>query len=292
LDRKNLSAVLVLLGVSATSVWGVKASYPIVSISPNGISSSSQTAASTDTWRTVPNTAFQAGEDLFFVVRWGLVTGGHSTLAIHGIDQLNGRPAYHLVEDAHSSGLVDTFYSVHDRNDSWLDIESLTTLRYEKRVREGRYRIEETVDFDQMNHHFRDYSNRLDKGTTEYIEGDLTPNILDVLGSLYYVRTLPLEVGETYTIDVYDGKKIWPLVVTVKKREKVKVPAGKFDCFLVEPLLRQPGIFVSKGKKLEVWLTADRYRMPVLMRSEIIIGHVSAELVSYHTAAEQPSAAQ
>jgi hypothetical protein len=83
-------------------------------------------------------------------------------------------------------------------------------------------------------------------------------------------------------IDVYDAKKIWPLVVNIEKRETVKVPAGKFDCFRVEPILRQPGIFVSKGKKLQVWMTADAVHMPVLMRSEVFIGHVSAELVSYH----------
>jgi len=49
------------------------------------------------------------------------------------------------------------------------------------------------------------------------------------------------------------------------------------DCFRVEPVLREPGVFVSKGKKLQVWMTTDETHMPVLMRSEIFIGHVSAE---------------
>ena len=54
-------------------------------------------------------------------------------------------------------------------------------------------------------------------------------------------------------------------------------------CYRVEPVLRERGIFISKGKKLEVWLTADARHMPVLMRSEIFIGHVSAELVRQKT---------
>src|SRR5439155_86286 len=78
---------------------------------------------------------------------------------------------------------------------------------------------------------------------------------------------------------VQSGEKTWPLVVNVKKLEKVKVKAGKFLCYRVEPVLRERGIFISKGKKLEVWMTADARHMPVLMRSEIFIGHVSAELV-------------
>ena len=85
-----------------------------------------------------------------------------------------------------------------------------------------------------------------------------------------------------YSIDVYSGEKVYPLVVTVRKREKISVPAGTFDTLLVEPLIRGPGVFISKGKKLEVWLTNDSRRMPVRMRSEVMIGHVSAELLSYH----------
>jgi hypothetical protein len=238
--------------------------------------------SSTDTWRTVQNTAFGVGEDLFFVVKWGVITGGHSTLAIRNIEEISGRPTYHIVSEARSVGVVDAFYKTRDRNETWLDTQSLVTLRYEKHIREGRYRVEQAVDLDQVNHRFRDYFERLDKGTTKYVEGPIPPYAMDVLGSLYYVRTQPMQVGTSFTIDVYDGKKVWPLIVKVEKREKIKVPAGKFDCFRVEPLLREPGIFVSKGKKLQVWMTADERHMPVLMRSEVAFGHVAAELVSYH----------
>src|SRR5262249_33088139 len=43
----------------------------------------SEVGISSGTWRTLPNTAFQAGEDLFFTVKWGIITGGNSTLAVH-----------------------------------------------------------------------------------------------------------------------------------------------------------------------------------------------------------------
>lgn len=232
-------------------------------------------------WRNVPNTAFSAGEECAFVVKWGVITGGRSSLSIKEIDPIEGRPAYHLLSEARSAGVVSTFYKVYDRNDAWLDTQSLTTVRYEKRISEGKYKIEETVLMDQPHGQFHDHSYRIDKNSYEDKTGDLPPNALDVLGSLYFVRTLPLKVGDAFTFDVYSGGKVWPLVVKVLKHEKVKVKAGKFMCYKVEPQMREPGIFVSKGKKLDVWLTDDTYRMPVLMRSEVFIGHVSAELVSY-----------
>jgi len=253
----------------------------VVSVSTFNVTASSVPVPTT-VWRSVTNTAFESGEDFFFVISWGVITGGYSSLSVHGIETVQGRPAYHLVEDANSAGVVDTFYHVHDRNDAWLDTQALVTVRYEKRVREGKYRVEETGLLDQLQHRYAVHSNRIDKNTYEDKQGYLTPDVLDALGSLYYVRTLPMVVGQSYTMDVFSGEKVYPLVVKIKKREIVKVPAGKFDCFVVEPLLREPGIFVSKGKKLEVWLTADDRHMPVRMRTELLIGHVSAALVSYH----------
>jgi hypothetical protein len=232
------------------------------------------------TWRSVPNTVVKLGENFQYVVSWGVIKGGYSTLTIPETTVINGRPAFHIVSEATSVGIVNTFFHVKDRNEAWLDEKSLLTVRWEKHIHEGKFRVEETGILDQVNHQFSMHSFRVDKNRYEDKQGPISSNILDVLGSLYYVRTLPLEVGQSYTLDVYSGEKVWPLVVDVKKRERVKVPAGTFDCFVVQPQLRQQGIFISKGKKLLVWITADERRLPVRMRSEVAIGHVSADLVS------------
>jgi hypothetical protein len=282
--KSLLAAVAAALCLAGTGAAQERAT---VSLSSFTLEGTTVTIASSS-WRSVPNAAFHAGEDMFYVIRWGVITGGYSTLSVHGLDEVEGRRAYHLVEQAHSAGWVDAFYTVHDRNDAWLDAQSLATLRYEKRIREGHYQVQETVTVNQLQHRLRDHSYRVDKKTYEDKELPVPPNVLDVLGSLYYVRTSSLTVGDSYTLDVYSSGKVWPLVVKVIRREKVSVPAGKFDCFRVEPLLREQGIFITKGRKLEVWLTADERHMPVLMRSEVFIGHVAALLVSYHTLVEGP----
>jgi len=236
----------------------------------------------TTTWRVAGGNPLPPAEELNFALRWGIITAGAATLSVHGVEEKAGRPALHVSSYAHSTGVVDTFYKVQDRSDSWIDAASLTTVRYEKNVREGSYRIQENADFDQKCRRFLQHSVRFDKNNrAEDRSGRLPPYALDVFGSLYYMRTLPLAVGQTYTLDVLSGDKIWPLVVNVKRRETVKVTGGRFDCFVLEPILRQPGIFVAKGKKVEVWITADERRMPVRMRSEVVIGHVAAELVNY-----------
>ena len=61
-------------------------------------------------------------------------------------------------------------------------------------------------------------------------------------------------------------------------REVVETPAGKFKCVVIEPKLKAGGIFKNKGR-LVIWLTDDERRMPVLMKSKVAIGSISATLV-------------
>jgi len=229
------------------------------------------------------------GENLLFRIHWGTITGGYSTLTVPNVEVKDGAAAYHIVSEARSTGWVDTFYKVRDKNEAWLDLTSPRSLGYAKNLHEGHYRVEEQVRFDQTKNRYYLEEHRLDKETRETKEGDIPPNVFDMLSSFYYVRGMPLEVGHTVSIDVHSGEKTWPLLVKVQRRETVKVKAGKFDCFVLEPVMREPGIFIHKGKKLEIWVTADERRMPVLMKCEIFIGHISAELVKQTPGSDTPA---
>jgi len=277
LKRYAWSAAVLVVTAAGLEAAPVRSSM-VISVSTFG-ASAIMPSPSTATWRTVPNSAFVTGEDLRYVVKWGLVVAGYSDLSVKEIVAIDRRPTYHIVSSARSGGVVSAFYKVQDTNEVWLDQGALVTVRYEKRIREGKYQIEASSLLDQIHHRWKTRAYRLDKNSYEEKEGDLPPDVLDAFGSLYYVRTLPLDVDHTYTFDVHDNDKVYPLVVDVLKRETIKVPAGRFDCLRVQVFLRGPGLFVAKGKKLEVWMTADQSHVPVRMRSEIFIGHISAELL-------------
>lgn len=213
---------------------------------------------------------FGAGEKLVFSVQYGLITAGEATLEVRNIANIGGRPCYRIVSDARTNDFFSKFYQVRDRYESCMDTTELYTLRYEKHVREGKFKRDETVDFDQVAHR----AQYKDKAVP------IPPRTQDVLSALYYVRTLPLEVGHSISIANHTDRKNYPLLVKVHGRERVKVDAGEFDCLVVEPILRGPGVFTQKGR-LTVWLTDDERRMPVLMKSKVVIGHVAAVLKSY-----------
>lgn len=216
---------------------------------------------------------FGAGEKLVFSVQYGLITAGEATLEIRNIATMGGRPCYRIVSDARTNDFFSKFFEVRDRYESCMDTTELYSLHYEKHIREGKFKRDEAVDFDQVAH----------RATYKDKVVPIPPRAQDVLSALYYIRTLPLEVGQSISLANHTDGKNYPLLIKVHGRERVKVDAGEFDCLVVEPILRGPGIFTQKGR-LTVWVTDDAVRMPVLMKSKVVIGHVAAVLKSYKLA--------
>ncbi len=213
------------------------------------------------------------GEKLVYSIQYGIITAGEATLEIRNIAYIDSTPCYNIVSNARTNDVFSVFYKVRDRFVSLMDTTELVTLRYEKHLREGNYKNDRFIAFDQVKHE-------------AYYEDKvipIPPRTQDVLSSMYYVRSLPLAVGQTIALANHTDGKNYPLVVKVLREERVSVEAGTFDCLVVEPFLRYPGIFKHKGR-IRVWITNDRYKIPVLVKSKVVIGEVSAVLKEYRLA--------
>lgn len=248
-------------------VWGI----PFCLFAVTG-SIAASAAPDTSALRPMP-APFQPGEKFVYSVEYGFIAAGEAALSVVGIDTVRGIPCYNVRSRAQSNPTFSTFFKVDDRVDSFIDIYRQRSLRFVKHLREGKYRKDLEMEFDPG------------KPLAYYPDGDTLetyPHTQDILSSLYYLRTKDLEVGRTIMIPHHDNKKNYPLEVKVLRRERVSVPAGKFTCYVVEPLLKDVGIFKAKGK-IQIWITADERRMPVLVKTSVLVGSVSAKLESYET---------
>lgn len=216
------------------------------------------------------------GEYFQFSIDWNGLNGGSSLMQVQNLHRVDGRSCYRIVTKAESNSFVSRFYKVRDRAESSVDAESLFSRRFVKRLREGGYKKDVNVRFDQEARKAR-YENGK--------ELDVAPGVHDVLSAFYYVRTRPLPDGATLAVPTHDNEKSYEMEVQVLRREKVEVPAGKFACVVVEPKLKSEGIFKSKGS-IQVWLTDDDRRLPVMVRSEVPVGSISVRLTDYRLAFE------
>ena len=157
---------------------------------------------------------------------------------------------------------------MRNRIESYWDHDGLFSWRYAENRHEGKYRAKSEILFDYTLHEAK-----YDNGQTFPIP----PQVQDALSSFYYTRCQPLPIGGSIVFDYHASRKSQPLEVKVLGRERIRVPAGTFDCIVIEPMLKAGGIFKNKGR-LVIWITDDDRRIPVLMRSKLLIGSISVVL--------------
>ncbi len=222
--------------------------------------------------------AFGVGEYLDFGVYVALpgvgripIKGGHGILSVPTVVERDGHLCYWIRSLAYSTGIVGQIYPVCDTVESFVDVDSFYPWYFRKSVREGKFRDRYEIKFDQVNHR------AIREGVFDV---ETYPRVQDILSAFYYVRTLDLEPGDTIPLPYHDNGGNYPLKVIVHRRERVKVPAGEFDCLVIEPVIAVGGLFKKKGR-MWVWITDDKTKMPVKMVSKIPVGSVQALLLEY-----------
>ena len=212
-------------------------------------------------------TTMPVGEHLEYDVRFGKLRVGSGSMEIREITDVRGREAWHTVF-AIRGGIP--FFRVDDRLESWIDSESFTSLRLSQETNEGRYHRERHIEF------FPDRSTMLEHGESAREEPTVDAP-LDEGALLYFLRTLPLNVGDRYALDRYFRPDRNPVRLDVLRRERIDVPAGTFETIVLRPTISTSGIFSENGQA-EVWVTDDERHLMVRMTAKLSFGTLSLSL--------------
>lgn len=231
-----------------------------------------------DTLRGVPAVMpFGSGEKAAYQVKLGGVAVGSGSLQVLGIESVNGYDTYH-VRFRISGGVP--LARVDDRYESWIDAEGIFSRRFRQDQKEVRYERHRTYEFFPERKTYR----RTDRAETGTLPTDRP---LDDISFLYFARTLPLNVGDTYTLSRYFREDGNPVVLKVLRRETIRVPAGTFRTIVVRPIIRTKGLF-SEGGEAEVYFSDDARKVPVQIRSRVpVVGSLTMHLTEYQAGAQR-----
>ena len=215
---------------------------------------------------------YGVGERLEYALSFGKVHVGNASMELAGVEDVRGRSTWHTVLQLH--GGIRFLYKVDDTFESWIDRHTGNSLRFRKDQNEGQR------DVDQVYNIFPESS--------LYVQGDDTAkasvsNPLDDGSFLYFIRSIPLVVGQTYSFNRYFKPDRNPVTIKVVRRERIRVPAGEFDAIVVQPIIKTPGIFSENGHA-EVWLSDDKNRIMLQMKSALSFGSINLYLTSYRPA--------
>ncbi|MDP3830078.1 MAG: DUF3108 domain-containing protein [Ignavibacteriaceae bacterium] len=226
-----------------------------------------------DEFKKVENSAFKEGEKLTFDVKYGFVTAGVAIMSITKIRRISGRNAYHVNFEVNSIPSFDWVFKVRDKYESYVDVEGLFPWRFEQHIREGNYSRDFSAFFDQR------------RGRAKTSEGEypIPKNVHDIISAFYFARTVNysnMEVGDKIELKNFYKDKVFDLDVKFLGRERITVAAGTFDCVIVEPLVQEGGLFKSEGN-IVIWLSDDTLKVPIKVKTKVVIGSIDAELTSF-----------
>jgi hypothetical protein len=215
---------------------------------------------------------FGPGERAEYSITLGLLGEvGRGSMEVLGIETVHGHPTYHLqftMKGRAGPARVDNLL------ESWMDVDQLFARRIHKNQHEMRYRRDRVWEFfpDQMIYRLEE------TGETGPLA---SPVPLDEVAFLYFVRTIPLEVGQTYTFDRYYKESGNPVRLEVLRREVLKGLGGDVPVLVVRPVIRTSGLF-GEGGEAEVYITDDSRRLLVRITSRVpVIGRLGLTITNY-----------
>ena len=194
-------------------------------------------------------------------------------LSIPGTDTIFNRVCYQVSFTVNSTPTFSWIYKVEDHYETLLDVKGIFPWKFTQHVREGKYRRDFTAEFDQVD-------NIAHADDKEY---PIPRYVHDVVSAFYYMRTLDFStsrIGEKTILYNFYKDTTYSLPVKFLGRQRIEVEAGTFDCILLEPLIKEGGLFKSEGRVI-IWLTDDECKIPVKVSTKIFIGSIDAELREY-----------
>ncbi len=230
-------------------------------------------ARAADTLRVLRNEAFGVGERLVFDVNYGFITAGEAVMSIPGFDSVAGRKCYRIQFTVNSLSSFSWIYKVEDRYLTFIDVGAIIPWRFEQHIREGSYQRDFVADFDHKS--LLAHTSEGDFPIPRYVH--------DILSAFYFTRTFNFSAfkpGDTLSMANFYKDKSYDLIVRFLGRQELEVAAGTFRTIVVEPLVKEGGLFKSEGR-IVIWLTDDERKIPVRVNTKVIIGSIDTELRQY-----------
>ncbi len=229
--------------------------------------------------RYVENTAFDRGEKLTFKVYYhsfitGKVTAGEAKLEVKNKSVTkSNRPTYHIIGTGQSKGAFNLFFKVNDRFETFVDEQALIPWYFTRRTREGGFKKDDEVTFRQNN----------GVAISRRAIKSIPKNTQDILSVFYYARTLDItgmQPNDSFPLAFFLDDSVYVSKIVFLGREQVKTELGTFNCLKFKPMVIKGDVF-SEPYPMELWITDDKNRLPVMVSSALIVGYAKMELVNY-----------
>jgi hypothetical protein len=221
----------------------------------------------------LPGFDYPQHETLTFTVDWRVFTAG---TAVFHLDRVGN--GLKISSTADSVGAVNLLFPVVDRFQSGFDLKTGCSTGFNKQIQEGRRKIASELTFDYEHGKQAQNERNLVKGTATHKEANIPACVMDSLGSVFYVQSQTLAVGETVYFPLADSMRTVTVGMKAEAKEEIKTPAGTFQTIKVQATADE-GVVKNRGS-IWIWYTDDPRHLPVQIQARLFWGTITFHLQS------------
>lgn len=229
------------------------------------------------------NVTFQDGEKLTYKLyyNWGYLwlSAGELTFTVKDLGS-----EYYVSAYGQTYKSYEWFFKVRDHYEAYIDKETLLPRKAIRNVAEGKYRLFDELTYNQSAQTVSSKRGKT-KDKTKTVSYDVDACMHDILSILYYLRNLDqneMKTGDKVDIRIFMDKEVWPLKLTYKGKSPNKriKELGKFNTVVVSPEVISGEVF-EEGTEMNIYVSDDNNRVPLLIESPVSVGSVKAILKNH-----------
>ncbi len=228
------------------------------------------------------NTSFIDGEVLHYIAyyNWKLIwiPAGEVKFIVK-----EDPTEYKYIVRGKSFSSYDNFFRVNDYYATTVDKKTMLPKTFVRYVEEGDYRKFDSLTFDHKNlivHSLNGKTKETAKEKTFPIDS-CALDLLSVMYSLRNTNTKEYTPGQSMDITMFLDEEVFPIHIGYDKQERKNIKdLGKYNTLLIHPELVVGNVF-KEGDKMNIWVSDDENKVPLLIESPVSVGSVKAVLQSY-----------
>lgn len=209
-----------------------------------------------------------------YLIAWNGIPIGSIYAENTGIINYKTYSVYVVRITTESNKFLSKIYRVEDIYTSYVDVQTMTSRRYEADRKEGRYKKHVIVEYD-FDSSEAIYTSLTDGSVKRW---PIEKNVQDPVSAMCYFLCLAVKPGEKLSLTVNLNEKNYKMHGEVGEVEAVKVPhLGVFPAYKVKPYAMLEGKMVKKGRAW-MYFAAEKQRYPLCGVVLIPFGKVTAML--------------
>ncbi len=222
---------------------------------------------------------YQGGEWLKFRIHYGWFNASFATLEVKKIT-IGNTPVYHIIGKGKSTGLLNVFYEIDDRYESFINAQTQLPYKFVRDINEGGYTKNKIIYYNQKKHtaKVRDLKHHTLKSYSTRAQ------VQDMLSALYYIRNQIdgklKEKGDSIVVNMFFDNQNYKFKTVYLGTEIIKSEFGKVKCLKLRPYVQAGRVF-KKQESLTVWVSADKNKIPIKIEAKLSVGSLTADLYAY-----------